>query len=150
VTIAAIALGSNLGDRASHIGFAAERLRSLLDNCRISRTIETSPEDVREPQPPFLNAAAVGETSLDARALLDALLAIERERGRQRPYAGAARTLDLDLILFGADVIDSADLTVPHPRFRTRRFVLAPLAEIAPDLVDPMTAKTVSELLRDL
>jgi 2-amino-4-hydroxy-6-hydroxymethyldihydropteridine diphosphokinase len=99
------------------------------------------------PQPVFLNAAAVGTCTTAARALLDALLTIEQERGRERPFPGAARTLDLDLILFGNARIDEPGLVVPHPRFRERRFVLRPLAEIAPDLVDPVTGKTMVELL---
>ena len=74
------------------------------------------------------------------------LLAIEAERGRARPFAGAARTLDLDLVLFGDQVIEEPGLIVPHARFRERKFVLEPLAEIAPDLVDPVAGKTVGEL----
>jgi 2-amino-4-hydroxy-6-hydroxymethyldihydropteridine diphosphokinase len=78
---------------------------------------------------------------------LDELFAIEADRGRERPFARAPRTLDLDLILFGDLIVDAPGLTVPHPRFRERRFVLEPLAEIAPNLRDSVTGKTVSELL---
>jgi 2-amino-4-hydroxy-6-hydroxymethyldihydropteridine diphosphokinase len=144
----AIALGSNVGDRRAHLDFAVDRLRTLLDNLKVSSYDETEPAGVPEPQPLFLNAAAVGETTLSARALLDALLAIERERGRERPYANAPRTLDLDLVLLGDVVIQEPDLVVPHPRFRERRFVLEPLAQIAPDLADPVTRLTIADLLR--
>jgi 2-amino-4-hydroxy-6-hydroxymethyldihydropteridine diphosphokinase len=102
------------------------------------------------PQPRYLNAAVVGDTDRTPRELLGVLLAIERERGRDRPFPGAPRTLDLDLILFDHRVIDEPDLVVPHPRFRERRFVLEPLAEVAPDLVDPVTGATVRELLERL
>jgi 2-amino-4-hydroxy-6-hydroxymethyldihydropteridine diphosphokinase len=143
----AIALGSNLGDRHGHLEFAAARLHDLLANLRVSRDYDTVPVGMTGPQPMFVNAAAVGETTADPRALLEALLAIERERGRERPHANAARTLDLDLVLYGDVVIDEPGLIVPHPRFRTRRFVLEPLAEIAPDLIDPVSGDTIAALL---
>jgi len=90
----------------------------------------------------------VGETRLSARELLDALLAVELERGRERPHPNAPRTLDLDLILLGDVVENGPGLSVPHPRFRERRFVLEPLAEVAPDLVDPVTHTTIAALAR--
>ena len=103
-----------------------------------------------DPQPAVLNGALVGETSLPARALLTQMLDIERMYGRTRPYPGAPRTLDLDLILYGNEMIDEPGLVVPHPRFRQRLFVLQPLAEIASDWRDPQTGRTVEELLRTL
>lgn len=148
---AAIALGSNLGDRLAALTFATERLSRLLSDLAISEIVETDPEgEGLEDQPLFLNAAVVGSTTLEAHELLDALLAIERDYGRARPYHGAPRTLDLDLILLEDERVDQPGLQVPHPRFRTRFFVLGPLAGIAPDLVDPVTGLRVGELLRRL
>ena len=145
--------GSNLGDRARRtLAFAADASRALsLDNPVLSDIIETDPVgEGLEDQPLYLNAALVGETSLDARALLDALRQIETDYGRTRPFPGAARTLDLDLVLFGDSLVSEPDLEVPHPRFRERFFVLGPLAEIAPDMRDPLTGLKVWELLRVL
>jgi 2-amino-4-hydroxy-6-hydroxymethyldihydropteridine diphosphokinase len=119
-----------------------------MSDIRVSSFHETEPVGVDPGQPLFLNAAVVGETTLSARALLDALLAIERSFGRERPYVGAPRTIDLDLILYGGDVMEMPGLIVPHPRFRDRRFVLEPLAELAPDWIDPVTGLTIRELLR--
>jgi 2-amino-4-hydroxy-6-hydroxymethyldihydropteridine diphosphokinase len=150
ITRVAIALGSNLGDRRGHLDYAASRLRSILTHFRVSTSFDTEPVDVPGRQPLFLNAAAIGETALTAGELLEALFEIERERGRERPIPGAARTLDLDLVLFGDQILNEPALVVPHPRFRGRRFVLEPLAEIAPDMVDPVTGKTVRELLNVL
>lgn len=149
-TRVAIALGSNLGDRHAHLNFAVERLSGPIAHLRVSSVIETEPVDVPSPQPSYLNAVAVGETDLEPEAVLRLLLEIERERGRARPSLRAPRTLDLDLILFGDRHIDTAALTVPHPRFRERRFVLAPLAELAPEWRDPVSGATVSELLAQL
>jgi len=146
----AVALGSNLGDRRAHLDHAVASLRTLLRKLTVSTYYDTVPDGVVGPHPLYLNAVAVGETSLSARALLDALLAIESERGRARPYPNAPRTLDLDLILFRDAVIDEPGLVVPHPRFRERRFVLQPLAEIASDLRDPVSGKTAGELLAAL
>ena len=147
----AIALGSNLGDREAALAFAATRLSELLDNFILSDVIETWPVgEGTQDQNLYLNAVATGDTALSARDLLKALLDIERSFGRERSAPNAARTLDLDLILLGDQVIAERGLEVPHPRFRERFFVLGPLAEIAPDLVDPVSGRRVAELLREL
>jgi len=155
--LAAVALGSNLGDRRAALDFAIARLSRLLASLTVSDAVETDPEgpqgELLADHPLYLNAVATGVTTLDADALLEALLAIESDYGRERPYPGAPRTLDLDLILLGDIVTGAADaprLQVPHPRFRDRFFVLGPLAEIAPDMRDPVTGATASALLRKL
>jgi 2-amino-4-hydroxy-6-hydroxymethyldihydropteridine diphosphokinase len=145
----AIALGSNVGDRRAHLDYAVTALRAFCTNLTVSRYYDTVPVGASGPQAMYLNAAAVGESTLAPRALLDALLAIEQERGRERPYVNAPRTLDLDLILVGDVVLQEPGLVVPHPRFRERRFVLEPLAAVAPELRDPVSGKTVAELLSD-
>ncbi len=145
----AIALGSNLGDRERNLRDAVDALREVLIDLRVSSFHDTTPVGVG-PQPRFLNGVVVGETSLDPRALLTRLLDIERRFGRERPHPGAARTLDLDLIMYGDAVLSERDLTVPHPRFRERAFVLAPFAEIAPEWRDPGTGLTVAQLLAAL
>lgn len=150
MTPVAIALGSNLGDRDRVLRDAIAALAPIVHNLRVSTFHSTAPVGVPGPQPMFLNAAAVGETTLSAQALLERLLAIETTLGRVRPYPNAPRTLDLDLILYDGAIEESPTLTLPHPRFRERRFVLEPLAEIAPDWRDPITGKSVEELLRAL
>ena len=145
----AIALGSNLGDRERFLGEALHALTVTVRDLRVSSFHDTAPVGVG-PQPRFLNAAAIGDTALDPAALLRELLAIEQRFGRERLSPGAARTLDLDLILYGEVTHDGPGLVVPHPRFRERRFVLAPLAEVAEDWRDPVTGLTVGELLRAL
>jgi 2-amino-4-hydroxy-6-hydroxymethyldihydropteridine diphosphokinase len=146
----AIALGSNLGDREAHMRGAIAALAPVLSQLRVSSFYETEPVDMVGPQGMFLNAAATGESLLSAPAVLDVLLAVEQGFGRERPYERAPRTIDLDLIFYGNEVIDTPGLTVPHPRFRERRFVLEPLAEIAPEWIDPVTGKTVADLFTEL
>lgn len=147
----AVALGSNLGDRQALLTEAVARLSPLLEGLRVSTFHETAPVGVPGPQPHYLNAVAVGTTTRTPRELLDALMAIERALGRTRPHHAAPRTIDLDLILYGGAVVDEPGLTLPHPRFRERAFVLGPLCEVAPDMIDPVTgtpARTLLERLR--
>jgi 2-amino-4-hydroxy-6-hydroxymethyldihydropteridine diphosphokinase len=146
----AIALGSNLGDREQHLRDALAALAPFIHNLRVSSFHDTAPVGAPGPQPRYLNAVAVGDTTLSAVALLDRLLEIEGSLGRERPFRNAPRTLDLDLILYDAAIEHAERLTLPHPRFRERRFVLEPLSEIAPDWRDPVTGRSVEELLRAL
>ena len=141
-----IALGSNQGERRAHLAYAISVLETLFTEVRASPFVETVAEGVGG-QPDFLNGVVVGLTALLPQDLMKALLEIEKERGRLRPYPGAPRTLDLDLILLGSCMFENKQVQVPHPRFRQRRFVLEPLVGIAPELVDPVTGSTMSELL---
>lgn len=141
----AVALGSNLGDRLQTLLDAVSALSAHIRDLRVSAFHDTAPVGLTE-QPRFLNAAAVGSTSLSPQDCLQAFLAIERHFGRTRSTPNAPRTLDLDLILYADLTIDEPGLVVPHPRFRERTFVLTPLAEIAPDWTDPVTGLTVRTL----
>jgi 2-amino-4-hydroxy-6-hydroxymethyldihydropteridine diphosphokinase len=148
---ALISLGSNLGDREAILDGAVVALRTTpgIVVRSVSSYHETEPVGGPLGQGRFLNAAALLETSRSPRELLQALQEIENRFGRVRTVRWGERTLDLDLILFGQDVIDEPDLIVPHPRFSGRRFVLAPLAEIVPDAIDPASGKTITRLLAD-
>jgi len=142
-----VAFGANLGDRRAAILSAADAVGHQLSNFRLSTIIETAPVGAGlEQDPPYLNAVGVGESDRPVREIFDCLRAVEAAAGRTRPYQGAPRTLDLDLILAGNTVIDEGDLQVPHPRFRERLFVLDPLVELAPDLLDPVTGLTIRAL----
>jgi 2-amino-4-hydroxy-6-hydroxymethyldihydropteridine diphosphokinase len=136
VARAAVALGSNLGDRLEHLESAIEALRALGEVAAESPVYETAP--IGGPrQGPYLNAVVLLDTELPADALLEELLRIERGLGRRRREPWGPRTIDLDLLLYGAESIDRPGLTVPHPRMTERRFVLAPLLDVWPDATMP-------------
>ncbi len=143
-----IALGSNLGDREQTLADATDRLRRLGRVAASSSLYETEPVGFHD-QPAFLNAVVALETEWEPQPLLQALLAIERELGRDRSQAvvNGPRTVDLDLLLMGNEVIAGENLTLPHPALARRRFVLAPLAEIAPHLEHPQRKQTIADLL---
>lgn len=136
-TTAYVAIGANLGDARQTVRQAIEALNALPQS-RVtaqSSLYRTAPHEATGPD--FINAVVALETSLEPLALLAELQAAELRAGRERPYRHAPRTLDLDLLSFGDQVIDTPTLTLPHPRMRQRAFVLVPLAEIAPDQVSP-------------
>lgn len=142
-----LGLGSNLGDREAAIAGALTRLAARgFQATRTSSLWLTEPVG-GPPQGLFLNAVAEGETSLEPEALLQACLATEREMGRVRAERNGPRTIDVDILLFGEETRDAPGLVIPHPRMHERRFVLAPLAEIAPGLVHPVLGLTVAALL---
>lgn len=135
--IAYVGIGANLGDARANVADAVARLAALpgVRLVRASSSYRTAPIDSSGDD--YVNAVACLDTKLPAHALLHALRAIEQAHGRERPYHNAPRTLDLDLLLYGAETIDTPELTVPHPRMLDRAFVLAPLLEIAPDAEVP-------------
>lgn len=151
LSLAAIAIGSNLGDRAGYVELARRELAALPD----TRLVAFSSVHETEPVGPagqgqYLNAAALLETSLQPLELFAHLRRIEQLAGRQRHERWAARTLDLDLLLYDDRVIETDGLTVPHPHMHERFFVLAPLAEVAPDMVHPVLGRAISRLKADM
>ena len=142
-----VGLGSNLGDRAENLRLAREHLKAAgVCILRESSLYETEPQDLFH-QPWFLNQAVEAETALFPLQLLSRVLRIEKDLGRRRAIAKGPRTIDIDLLLYHRFVIECPTLVVPHPRMRDRRFVLAPMAELAPDLRHPVTRQTMRELL---
>ena len=150
--VAYIALGANLGDRAANIGAAIEKLRRTteVEVTKVSGLMENPAVGGPVDSPAFLNAATEIVTTLSAGELLERLLEIEREIGRIRREKWGPRAIDLDLLLYGNEVLQSAGLIIPHPLMHERRFVLEPLAEIAPHLVLPTLKSTATELLESL
>ncbi|MGC2743271.1 MAG: 2-amino-4-hydroxy-6-hydroxymethyldihydropteridine diphosphokinase [Candidatus Angelobacter sp.] len=145
-----LSLGSNLGDRQKYLGEAISRLGELSVIRQVSAFYETQPVEVQGEQPWFLNCAVAMETELKPLDFLRRMLAVEQSMGRVRTQPKGARTIDIDIVFFGDDVLDTPELTVPHPAMHQRRFVLVPLTEIAPAFIHPVLKRTVRELLDSL
>jgi 2-amino-4-hydroxy-6-hydroxymethyldihydropteridine diphosphokinase len=143
-----LGLGSNLGDREAAIAGALDGLRTRGFHASLSSSLYLTEPVGGPPQGPFLNAVAAGDTPLRPEELLAACLAVELELGRVRAEPNGPRTIDIDILFFGALVRDGPPPVVPHPRLHERRFVLEPLAEILPELVHPRSGRSVAELLR--
>jgi 2-amino-4-hydroxy-6-hydroxymethyldihydropteridine diphosphokinase len=145
-----LSLGSNVGDREAHLRAAIAALRPVgVQIKQVSSTYETEPVDYLD-QPWFLNCVLEAETELQPHALLQSLRNIESQLGNKKVFAKGPRKIDLDILLYGSDTIATPELQVPHPRMHLRRFVLTPLAEIAPNLKHPSWPATAAVLLERL
>ena len=141
-----LSLGANVGDRSAQLREATDRLSKLGRVLAVSSLYETEPVEFTE-QPWFLNCAIAIETSKTPQQLMASILRIEEEMGRRRVQKKGPRSIDIDILLFGDMIVESEELTIPHPAMHQRRFVLEPLAEIAPQALHPTFKKTIRELL---
>ncbi len=148
-SLAYVSIGSNLGNLEHNLRDSVQRLESIGTVLSASSLYETEPVEFVD-QPMFLNAVVALKTSASPTQLLKQLLEIEKAMGRERIQKKGPRTIDLDILLFGDQVVDTDELTIPHPAMHQRRFVLEPLAEIAPQVRHPLFKKTVLDLLREL
>ena len=147
MTVAYLGLGSNIGNRDANISQALDKLQA--DDLRllhVSSLYETEPMGFHD-QPWFLNQVAEFETELEPMQLLRRIHGVEKALGRKREIVNGPRTIDIDILLFGDVVMKTADLAIPHPRYRERRFVLAPLLELNPALTDPETGQPIAAKL---
>jgi 2-amino-4-hydroxy-6-hydroxymethyldihydropteridine diphosphokinase len=144
-----LSLGSNLGDRAANLSDAIARLSAVGTVCAVSSIYETEPVEAPE-QPQFLNCVIGLATTEPPQRLLSSILAIERAMGRERKEDKGPRIIDIDIVLFGDSILDTSELTLPHPAMYRRRFVLEPLAEIAPWVRHPLLQKTIRQLRDEL
>ena len=141
-----LALGSNLGDRMSNLASAIKRLSQKMTVKKVSSVYETDPVYYKE-QPLYLNTALSAITELDPFELLSFVKSIESAQGRQPSFRDAPRLIDIDILFYGDQVIETPELTIPHPRIAERDFVLVPLAEIAPEVAHPVSHEKVEDLL---
>ena len=147
--LAYLSLGSNIGDREAALREAIQRLAAIGRVALVSSIYETEPVEVPD-QPWFLNCAVALETEKTPEQLLSEILSIEEEMGRRRVQEKGPRNIDADILLYGDAVVESPSLTIPHPAMQQRRFVLEPLAEIAPEARNPLSGKSVREMLEAL
>lgn len=144
-----LSLGSNVGDRQATLRTAVGKLLNLGNVLTVSSIYETEPVEFKE-QPWFLNCVVLMQTEMQPKFFFAGIQEIEKEMGRQRTQPKGPRTIDIDILLFGNATINTTELTVPHPAMHQRRFVLAPLAEIAPDVKIPGFKRSARELLEAL